>query len=191
MYPTPPMRYFGAHLNGDRCKPHLRLLGQALFGSALNQDYGPASGGIFTRFMIAGFATYRALQSIAAAVFECYPDLQFKLWRGGEQLSSKNSAGGRSAAFASRIRVLSALARKLAVSGCSEIRRMDEADAAVLALSTVAAQRWGATLVVENTSEGSFIVAVDDPHIRYLQKGWMRPILKGATVDPLYTVPQE
>src|SRR5262249_52965315 len=38
LFPTPPMAYFGAQLNVGTCKPHLRSLGQTLFGSALNRD---------------------------------------------------------------------------------------------------------------------------------------------------------
>jgi Protein of unknown function (DUF429) len=180
MFPTPAMRYFGAQLNVATCKPHLRLLGQALFGEALNRDYGPASGGIFTRFMIVGFATYRALAEMAGNVYECYPDLQFRLWCRRQQLFSKNSPRGRTAALASRLGVLSALARNLGVGGSSRIRRIDEADAAILALSTVAAQRYGATLIVQNAGEGTFMVALDEPEAKHLQHEMVEPILNAA-----------
>jgi hypothetical protein len=172
LFPTPPMNYFGAHLNLPTCKPHLRLLGEALFGAALNRDYGLASGGIFTRFMIAGFATYQALKRTCAEVYECYPDLQFRLWCRGQQLFSKN-ASTRSVALASRIRILSALACELEVSGFHNIRRMDEADAAILALSTFAARRRGATLIFENNQEGSFLVAMDEPDANYLHLSYL------------------
>jgi hypothetical protein len=172
MFPTPPMRYFGAHLNFPACKPHLRMFGQALFGDALNREYGPPVGGIFTRFMIAGFATYRGLGALAAEVYECYPDLQFRLWRGRQQLFSKNSTSGRTAALTSRIRILSALARKLDIGGFEQIQHMDEADAAILALSSVAARQHGATLLVGNASEGSFMVALDEPQAQHLQQEW-------------------
>jgi hypothetical protein len=171
MFPTPPMRYFGAHLNLSDCKSHLRTLGRALFAEALNRKYGAASGGIFTRFMIAGFATYQALQTICAETYECYPDLQFRLWCGRQQLFSKNSSSGRKAALASRIRVLSALARKLGVSGTNQIQRMDEADAAILAMSVAAARCYGATLILANAWEGSFMVALDEPEAEHLQWG--------------------
>jgi Protein of unknown function (DUF429) len=168
MFPTPPMRYFGAHLNTATCKPHLRMLGQALFGEALNRDYGPASGGIFTRFMIAGFAAYRALEAIGAEVYECYPDLQYKLWCGRHRLLPKKS-GGR-AVLASRMRVLSALARRLGISGCRQIQRLDEADATILGLSVIAAQHHGATLIFENPCEGRFMVALDEPEAERFQQ---------------------
>lgn len=160
MYPTPPMSYFGAHLSTATCKPHLRLLGQALFGLALNCDYGPATGGIFTRFMIAGFATYRALEMIGAEVYECYPDLQFKLWCRRHRLFSKTK--GKMAALASRIRVLSSLARKVGVGGLGQVQRLDEADAAILPLSIIAAGRYGAIFIFENSREGGFMVALDE-----------------------------
>jgi hypothetical protein len=163
MFPTPPMRYFGANLNTASCKPHLRVLGQALFGEALNRDYGPAIGGIFTRFMIAGFATYRALAGTDAEVYECYPDLQFRLWYRRHQLFSKKSTSGRTAALASRLGVVSGLARRIGVSGSNQIQRLDEADAAILALSVAAARQQGATFIFENACEGSFMVALDEP----------------------------
>jgi hypothetical protein len=168
MFPTPPMHYFGAHLNIATCKPHLRMLGQELFGETLNRDYGPASGGVFTRFMITGFATYRALEAIGAEVYECYPDLQFRLWCRGYRLFSKNK--GKSAALASRIRVLSALARRLGVGGHRQIQRLDEADAAILALSIIAARQFGATFIFENSFEGRFMVALDQAEAALVHK---------------------
>ena len=170
MFPTPPMHYFGAHLNTASCKPHLRVLGQALFGEALNRDCGPAIGGIFTRFMIAGFATYRALAATEAEVYECYPDLQFKLWCRRHQLFSKNSTSGRTAALASRLRVVSGLARRIGVSGSSQIQRLDEADAAILALTAAAARQRGATFIFESSCEGRFMVALDKPEAQRFQR---------------------
>jgi hypothetical protein len=170
MFPTPPMRYFGAHLNSANCKPHLRRFGQELFGQALNHNYGPASGGIFTRFMIAGFAAYRALGAIGAEAYECYPDLQFRLWCHRHRLVSKKQ--GRTAALASRIRVLSAVAHRLghSVNGLRKIRRLDEADAAILALSISAAQQYGAIVILENPREGRFMVALDGPEALRFQE---------------------
>jgi hypothetical protein len=175
MFPTPPMRYFGAHLNTATCKPHLRMLGQELFGQALNHDYGAASGGIFTRFMIAGFAAYRALEAIGAEVYEGYPDLQFRLWRRRHRLFSKQK--GRTSALASRIRVLSALARRLDVSGSRQVQRLDEADAAILALSILAARQYGAIFILENPYEGRFMVALDEPEaLRFQQHSACRSV---------------
>jgi hypothetical protein len=161
MFPTPSFRYFGAHLNAAACKPHLRMLGQALFGDALNRDYGPPFGGIFTRFMIAGFATYQALEAIGAKAYECYPDFQFRLWRRKRQLFPKKS--GRVAALRSRVGVLSALARRLGVVGSRQVQRLDEADAAILAMSVIAAGQYGVIFVLRNSHEGRFMVALDEP----------------------------
>jgi hypothetical protein len=170
MFPTPPMRYFGAHLNSANCKPHLRRFGQELFGQALNRDYGPAFGGIFTRFMIAGFAAYRALESIGADAYESYPDLQFRLWCRDHQLISKKQ--GRTAALASRMRVLLTVARRLGfdVRGLRTIRRLDEADAAILALSISAARQYGMNVILENPREGRFMAALDKPEALRLQQ---------------------
>jgi hypothetical protein len=168
MYPTPPMRYFAAHLSTDTCKLHLRMLGQALFGVSVNRARGPASGGIFTRFMIAGFATYRALETIGAEVYECYPDLQFRLWCRGHRLFSKTKS--RRAALESRIRVLSSLACGVGLKGFDQVRRLDEADAAILALSIIAARDHGGSFIFENSNEGSFIVALDEPEALRFQR---------------------
>jgi hypothetical protein len=168
MFPTPPLRYFGAHLNSTTCKAHLQLLGRVLFGRALNREYGPLSGGLFTRFMIVGFATYRALQPITYRVYECYPDLQFKLWCRGQQFLSKSSSTGRTAALASRIKILMALAAEMGISDLPAIQRMDEADAAILALSAAAARQQQTSLIVENPEEGSFLVALTESDARRL-----------------------
>jgi hypothetical protein len=172
MFPTPPLRYFAAHLNSATCKPHLRKLGEALFGEVLSRDYGPPIGGVFTRFMIAGFATYQALRAISADTYESYPDLQFGLWCRHHRLISKNCrSGGRVAALASRIRVLLSVARQIGVHGSGLIKRIDEADAAILVLSVVASQRRGTTIIFQNPCEGRFIVAVDAADARRLQQG--------------------
>jgi len=161
MFPTPPMSYFDAQLNATNCKPHLRILGQALFGDALIRNSSPASsGGVFTRFMVTGFAAYRALEAIGAEVYESYPDLIFRLWCRSQALCSKKNS--RSAALASRISVLASLARRIRVSGVRQIRRLDEADAAVLALTTIAARESGMTLVFEHPGEGRFMVPLDE-----------------------------
>jgi hypothetical protein len=165
MFPTPPLRYFVAQLNRATCKPHLRELGRALFGGALDVESGPATGGIFTRFMIAGFAAYRALAAIGADTYECYPDLQFRLWCGRRRLPAKNGAGrnARALAMAARLRVVRALARDLGVAGVRCLGRLDEADAAILALSTAVAIGHGAIMVFNQPGEGRFLVAIDRP----------------------------
>jgi hypothetical protein len=169
MFPTPQMSYFGAQLKVATCKPHLRSLGQALFGNILNRDYGVPSGGSFTRFMIAGFATYRALDGVAYKLYEGYPDLQFRLWSDGQVLCSKNSTTGRRAALESRVSILSTLVSRLGIRRFPQIQRIDEADAAILALSIPAAQSYGALLSVHNTCEGEFMVALNGAHAKRFQ----------------------
>jgi Protein of unknown function (DUF429) len=183
MFPTPPLRYFGAHLNSATCKAHLRLLGQILFGRVLNREYGPVSGGLFTRFMIVGFATYIALQPITSRVYECYPDLQFKLWSRGQQCLSKNSSIGRTAALASRIDILMAVAAAMGISDLPAIQRMDEADAAILALSAAAARQQRTSLIVESPEEGRFLVALTESDAQRLRSDrWS--ISNHTAVDP-------
>jgi hypothetical protein len=48
---------------------------------------------------------------------------------------------------------------------------MDEADAAILAMSVAAARCYGATLILANAWEGSFMVALDEPEAEHLQWG--------------------
>jgi hypothetical protein len=108
--------------------------------------------------MVAGFATYRALESLGAEVYESYPDLQFRLWSGRDILTSKKK--GPAAALDSRVRVLTGLTRRLGVNS-QPIRRLDEADAAILALSVVAARRYGGVFILDNSYEGRFAVALD------------------------------
>jgi Protein of unknown function (DUF429) len=159
MFPTPPMRYFGSHLNSTTCKRHLQCLGRALFGHALDAEFGPAAGGIFTRFMVAGFATYRALELLSVDAYEAYPDLQFRLWSSNSALPPKAS-GQRPTALTARLRVVKQLARTMDIAEYGMIHRLDEADAAVLVLSAAAARHRGAIIVLEHPREGQFAVAL-------------------------------
>ena len=95
------------------------------------------------------------------------PAVQALVSRG--QFLSKNSSKGRTAALASRIDVLTALAREMAISELPPIRRTDEAAAAILALSAADARQRRATLIVENPEEGSFLVALTEPDARHLK----------------------
>ncbi len=172
MFPTPVMSYFLRHLTTTTCKTHLRLLGKGLFGEALNRTYGSPNGGIFTRFMICGFATYQALAAISSNVYESYPDLQFKLWRGNQVIFSKKGRAGRTAALTSRSQVLGALAYQLRVQELPPINHLDAADAAILALSGAAAIRERSTLIIEHPEEGSFLLALTNKQLRCLRETW-------------------
>lgn len=154
LFPTPLRDYFHACVNAAACKPHLRALGRALFPARkMIEPYG----GTFTRFMIAGFAIYRALTMIAVESYEAYPDLQFRLWSREPNLPPKKAKQARE----KRQRIVEALGDRAAVAGCGELNRLDALDAAILALSAVAANRRGTLLTIEHPAEGRFMMALD------------------------------
>lgn len=161
MFPTPTLEFFAGCVRDPGCKPHLAALGRELFGAApADAPAGPApSGGrVFTRFMIAGFAAYRALETIGAESFEAYPDLTFRLWARGDEIPPKGT--GRTALEARR-RINERLADEIACAGAGNIWTLDQADAAVLALSAGVAARAGVIGVVEEPQEGRFALALD------------------------------
>ena len=145
-----PSRYFLRCIGDLACKPHLQALGHRLFDCdpPLQSNNGPRGGAIFTRFMLIGFAAYRALDAIGVTAFEAYPDLQFRLWRDDYPLAPK-SAGRIALANRSQILATLAAALKLATPGqipeqsaaqiATRFTTMDQADAAILALSARAA----------------------------------------------------
>jgi hypothetical protein len=53
------------------------------------------------------------------------------------------------------------LADELGCEGATQIMTLDEADAAVLALSAVKARRGGAIVLIEGAGEGRFALAID------------------------------
>jgi len=161
MFPTPKLEFFAGCVRDPRCKPHLAALGRELFSAALvDAPAGPAPAGgrLFTRFMIAGFAAYRALETAGAGSFEAYPDLAFRLWARGEEIPPK---GAGTTALDARRRINERLADQIACAGAGNIWTLDQADAAVLALSAAAAVRSGAIGVVEEPREGRFALALD------------------------------
>ncbi|MGH8011323.1 MAG: hypothetical protein ACREQ4_02330 [Candidatus Binataceae bacterium] len=134
MFPTPSLAYFMRCL-GDGCKPHLRTLGRELFQET-GVDSPPVRGGaIFTRFMLAGFAAYRALETSHVDVFEGYPDLQFRLLSAA--LAPKKHALD---ALAARQAIVTNLTIAHNINGVDTIRTLDQADAAILALSAFASR---------------------------------------------------
>jgi hypothetical protein len=163
LFPTPPLSYFSAHLAAPLCKPHLGALGLAMFGSMVNPHPLPPAGGTFTRFMVAGFAAYRALDRLDAVSYESYPDLQFRLWTTSSELPSKTRRNGMNKAgvLASRVAVLDSLCRALGTDECPAITSIDAADAAILALSTAQASRDGIVAVIDSPEEGRFVAAFD------------------------------
>jgi hypothetical protein len=167
MFPTPRFDYFGARIMAAACKPHLRAMGRDLFDAALMRDFGALTGGTFTRFMISGFATYRALATLGVETYEGYPDLQFRLWAGRMMLPPKRR---RDTALHARRQIVRRMAARLGISCEDRIDTLDRADAAILALSAAAARRDGGIVVVENCAEGRFLVALDRADTRRLTR---------------------
>jgi hypothetical protein len=161
LFPTPRFEYFAACARDPRCKPHLAALGRELFGDAIEKaspGIAPVGGRMFTRFMLAGFAAYRAIHDIGVESYEAYPDLAFRLWARSAEIPPKSA--GRSALDA-RVRINRRLAEEVGCGGAARIATLDEADAAVLALSAVKARRGGAIVLIEEAGEGRFAVALD------------------------------
>ena len=172
LFPSRPAKYFldcAFHLD---CKPHLNALGARMFaGLAHDKVAKPiklSGGALFTRFMIAGFATYQALGKLDVETFEGYPYLAFKLWmRLGEKLSPK---GKKSEALADRKKILRRLARLASIEMLAPTT-LDQADAAILAMTLAAASSRGHSIVqIESRTEGRFIVAlgeIDNVHFSF------------------------
>jgi Protein of unknown function (DUF429) len=169
MFPTPPIGYFVHCAESAVCKPHLRAIALSLFGSLV----GPASiqkrlrpGVLFTRFMLAGFAAYPALEALEAKPFEAYPDLAFRLWADGVRLAPKSR---KAQALAARRRINARLARRLGLECVAPAATLDQADAAVLALSAAIAAREGVLAMIEAPEEGRFMLALDHERARLLK----------------------
>ncbi len=85
--------------------------------------------------MLAGFAVFPALERLGVGAFEAYPDLQMRLWSDGGELPPKRN---RAEAIRVRRRICARLARIVGVRPFEAPRTLDQADAAVLALSAAA-----------------------------------------------------
>jgi Protein of unknown function (DUF429) len=166
LFPTPKFEFFAACARDSRCKPHLAAIARELFGPALASApalLAPTGGRVFTRFMLTGFAAYRALEPTAAACFEAYPDLAFRLWARGAELPPKRV--GRPALDARR-RINRRLADEFGCTGACNIATLDQADAAVLALSAGLAARAGVFAIIEQPGEGRFVLALNRAQAR-------------------------
>ncbi len=163
MYPTPKVEYFVRCVRARGCKPHLRTLSRELLGrfveiSSANMKHPTInSGALFTRFMIVGFAVHAALEMLGVRAFECYPDMEFRLWSGRVTLASK---ARRREALAVRRTICSRLARTAGISLGRAPLTLDEADATVLALGAVSAAKRGSLVELGNRAEGRFLVAL-------------------------------
>src|SRR5260370_19637568 len=164
MFPTPRFEYFARCSASPACKPHLRALARELFADTFDghgRREAARGGAIFARFMLSGFAAYRALERIGAAAYECYPDLQFRLWAQGTELPPK---GDHRNALTVRTRINARIARNLGLRGAARIATLDQADAAILALRAVAALALGMVPVSEEPAEAHFAVALGAAH---------------------------
>jgi hypothetical protein len=176
MFPTPRFDYFARCVRDPRCKPHLKAIARELFGQLLQplEDDGDArepsasGGGTFTRFMLAGFATYRALERLGVPAFEAYPDLQLRLSSPLTHLPPKKL---HAEALAARRRVVASLAAQLGLRATPEPANLDQADAAALALAAATSAGNGALWVVNNPCEGRFMLALDAGQARRLGLG--------------------
>jgi len=164
MFPTPEFEYFKQCAIASACKPHLRSAYRQLFENGANL---PASdrinssarvpGGNFTRFMLAGFLTFRAWQELGVQTLEAYPDLEYRL-------SSRNALPpkrDRKAAMAERISITRRLRESLGIGLTSLPATLDQADAEVLALSAAIAAQQGSLAALEHPAEGRFLITFE------------------------------
>ncbi len=161
MFPTPRLAYFAGRASRPDCKPHLRAAYVHLFGGldrlpnpGLSGEAIVADGGNFTRFMLAGFLTFRAFQSLGAQTLEAYPELQFRLATGARLLRKR--AG--KPALAQRVGINRKLRRMIGIGRSPLPANLDQADAEVLALSATLAARNDSLAALEHPAEGRFLI---------------------------------
>lgn len=163
LFPSRLAKYFIDCAFHPDCKPHLSAFGKHIFeGIAHDAIANPAKlsgGALFTRFMIAGFATYQALARLGAEPFEGYPYLAFRLWMNAEEeLPPKKN---RLKALGRRKSILNRLAT-LASIDMPAPGTLDHADAAILAITPAAASSQGGVIAqIMFPPEGRFLVALD------------------------------
>jgi hypothetical protein len=161
MFPTPLASYFAGCVASRRCKPHLRAIAEDFFASITHlpraTSTGSIAGGTFTRFMLAGFAVFPALDQLGMRAFESYPDLQMRLWSDDAPLPPKRMRGD---ALRVRRNICARLANIVEVSDFVAPKTLDEADAAVLALSAAASASTQSLIELHCAPEGRFAVAL-------------------------------
>ncbi len=169
LFPTPPHEEFIRYASDPSCPRHLVRFAYELFPQymekrgAESEKFG--AGRIFTRFMISGFALYRALSQWPVTCFEGYPDLYFRLQANGSSITPKRA--GRRRAMETRMPIIAAMMRQSGLTG-SEPATLDQADAAILAASVCAARRCGTLFAIEAPSEGVFALPLARANARYL-----------------------
>jgi hypothetical protein len=174
LFPTPALSIFARQSTAPSCKPHLKAIFAEAFGSLTIEDgqrHATTSFGTFTRFMLAGFLTHRAMQALGVWAFEAYPDLQFKLWSRSARLPAKllPKRLGRPALLM-RNRINATLRRQLNLSECCAKPTFDSADAEILALSAALARRSGMLVVFIDPDEGRFLMPLDSVAWKKLQR---------------------
>jgi hypothetical protein len=162
MFPTPLHTYFTQWAFQPKGKPHLAAITKELFAAFLNGDRDKTQqdgvvGGTFTRFMLAGFATYRALERIGINSFESYPDLQMRLCAPSRTLPPKKL---HAEALIVRRRIVASLCESLGVVAESSPRTLDQADAAAMALAAALSARSDTLWTVSHPCEGRFMLAL-------------------------------
>ncbi len=163
MFPTPLASYFAGCVARSGCKPHLRAIAAELLAPLMHMpratSTGSIAGGTFTRFMLAGFAVFPALEKLGFRAFESYPDLQMRLWADGEELPPKKFRGK---ALIARRKICANLAALIKVTNFEAPNTLDAADAAVLALSAFASASTDSLLELHCPPEGRFAVGLKE-----------------------------
>jgi hypothetical protein len=164
MFPTLTLAYFEQCAARSDCKPHLRSIYRWLFETEPNPQ-GPSeqiaatagriAGGTFTRFMLAGFLTFRAWDAVGVQALEAYPELQYRLC-GGDLIASKRE--GTAAVLRTRVETIQQLRHTLAIVPSPLPATIDQADAEILALSALRAAERGSLAALEHPAEGRFLL---------------------------------
>src|SRR5215472_6685804 len=159
LFPTPAANYFARCASATTCKPHLISIARELRLTDQEKTSVPRGRGwLFTRFMLAGFATHRALEQLGVDTFESYPYLVFALWKGAsERLPPKSD---RRAASNARRAIVARLTRSCRLTA-PVAKSLDEADAAVLAVTAhLSATGRGGALTFHSQVHGRFLLAL-------------------------------
>jgi len=169
MFPTPRLSYFAAVCRERRCKPHLRAIAREVLRceSSGNATHSAIKrGALFTRFMLCGFAAFKAFDLLGARTYESYPELVFRLWGDDPKIPSK---GRRVEALRVRADITSLLVRRCGLAKARQPASLDEVDAEVLALAASKAISRGSMLEVAHPGEGTFAIPLNPAQIARLR----------------------
>jgi hypothetical protein len=164
LFPTPAADYFAQCASATACKPHLLRIARELRLTVKRTNSVPKGRGwLFTRFMLAGFATHRALHQLGVDTFESYPYLVFSLWKIASEALPPKSA--RRAASKARQVILARLTKRCRITA-PVAKSLDEADAAVLAITAhLAATGRGGALTFHSEMHGRFLLPLSTPDL--------------------------